>query len=106
MDSQEFYKMLDEVKQEELEKEKNRQQKLVEHVANKNNWSYDSDNDEFIIKFDKSCLSWFDDLLCSVLGEYLGKRVYWCGDRPKEGGNYVLLCIKNDDGRVYVSFIE
>lgn len=114
MNAQDFCKMLDKVKKEEVAryetkkqeaaacKEKQKQE-LLDCIINKDNWSYDSDNDEFVLNFVKPRL---DDILCSVLEEYLGKKVYSYCNKPKEGCNYVLLYAEYGDQRVFVSFIE
>jgi len=117
MDSQHFYKMLDEVKekefareekarQEELERKERQRQEMIKCITNKDNWSYNLYTKEFTLYLIDCKYSW-DATLCDLLEEYFNKKVYWFGDKPKDGHDYVLLYTNGDnDDKVYVSFIE
>jgi len=101
-----MYKMLDEVKQEGVDRVEGQRKRLelINRFTNKNNWSYCPIGKIFTV----NCV--IDDLHInvypSVMEEYLGKKVYWDDHQPKEGHDYVVLSSSLHDKGIMLRFIE
>jgi len=106
MNSQQFYKMLDEVKEKGIARfeEQQKRQELIHRFTNKENWSYCPITKIFTV--DCAVNDLHINVYPSVMEEYLCKKVYWDDDKPKEGYDYVLLSSLCHNNTIMLRFIE